>query len=645
MSHRSLLLALLLSGLAVAPPALAGGSLDVRDFTDLRSGPIPGTVAIDTAPIRWDERCLPPPHRLNDHLDPVPNPLGADFLTVADAAAVTRSAMERWNRVPTAYAELELAGTTTNPGVAGFDFVNEITFRAPASLDFIASSPSIALVVDITLPAGLDVDGDGDSDVEAGLARCADTDGDGDVEIPAGFYPAGTILDNDVIYNTRPADGYRFTASDTAADTDVRSVDLEAVAVHELGHSLGLAHVLHNQESAGDGSAASMYRTIDTGDPVAELQHRTLDSDDEAYLSLLYPEGSAASGPAALAPGDVAFGEVYGLLEGEVRRHGLPVAGASVTARHWVDGERVASAYSGRVQLLLDAVTGELVYLDPAFHVLHGRFRIPVPQGVYRLEMEAVDGEPTRADRVNGLTSTGARLGQHDFPEEAWNGPGESELERHPQDARAVPVQPGRTRGGHRFETERSELDAPFGGLETSGFDDVGGGFRYAVRFPGAEVAARLEAGDLAVSGLLFTRVEDGSAVPRFASAALVPGRRLADGRARLHLDRPLRRAAPFAGQDLDFTPFALERPQELARRILRGLRRGDFEDLFLVLTVPPGPYPGPNGIPPLVGFDRAGDPDPARGRSYTSAGGPLFEPETRFDFLFALAFTPAPPP
>src|SRR4029077_18776323 len=112
---------------------------------------------------------------------------------------------------------------------------------------------------------------------------------------PAGFYKAGTILDVDVQFNTGQ---YRFTVNDADVDTNPSSVDLQATATHEFGHSFGLSHVLNNQKSPTDGTAATMFPFIDSSDPASELAERTLDSDDIAYASFYYPEGTAASGPA-----------------------------------------------------------------------------------------------------------------------------------------------------------------------------------------------------------------------------------------------------------------------------------------------------------------------------------------------------------
>jgi hypothetical protein len=101
---------------------------------------------------------------------------------------------------------------------------------------------------------------------------------DGDIEFPAGFYKAGTILDNDVQFNTKATatNGLRFTVGDLVLDTNVNSVDLIAVAPHEFDHSHGLSHVIDNQISGTDGSASAMVTLVDAGDPASEKARRSL---------------------------------------------------------------------------------------------------------------------------------------------------------------------------------------------------------------------------------------------------------------------------------------------------------------------------------------------------------------------------------
>ena len=323
--------ALPLLSVLLASPAAGGGYTEIFDITGRVPPPDGGAGFLARAvPIRWDERCMPVPIRINDTLDPIPNPLDADFLTVADAAAALDRSLATWNAVPGSFFRFELVGTSSNPGPIRLDFVNEVVFRAPTVSSF-ARTIAHAMMEDLWLEDGEDIDGDGDPDVVAGLDRCRDADGDGDHELPAGFYPAGTILDADIELNT--AD-FRFTVSDAAVDTNPHSVDLQALLTHELGHVHGLAHSLTNQIGPDDGRPATLFALLDSGDPADELAWRRLSLEDMASTAFHYPEGSAATGAAALSPGEIPFDELYGVIEGEVRhsRTGLPLAGGSVFA-------------------------------------------------------------------------------------------------------------------------------------------------------------------------------------------------------------------------------------------------------------------------------------------------------------------------
>ncbi|HEY9503450.1 MAG TPA: hypothetical protein VIR01_17570, partial [Pyrinomonadaceae bacterium] len=143
----------------------AGGPFESFDITGAGPSPIPGHLLARVIPIKWDVRTIPVPYRVNNTLDPIPNPLGAPFLSVADVTTALQSSFDAWNSIPTSYMNSQIVGTTNNLGLARFDMINELTFRTAAGFAAIASSPSVNLIQDTTLVNGTDIDGDGDSDV------------------------------------------------------------------------------------------------------------------------------------------------------------------------------------------------------------------------------------------------------------------------------------------------------------------------------------------------------------------------------------------------------------------------------------------------------------------------------------------------
>jgi hypothetical protein len=631
-------------------PLLAGGRLETFDITGYVPSPIPGHIVARLIGMQWDVRTIPVSYSLNHTMDPIPNPLGAAFLSLAQARVTLQAAVDRWNAIPTSFIEMNVTRTTGNLGRAGFDFVNELTFRTAASFNMIASSYSTTLIADVCLEGGEDIDGDGDSDVSAAIATAQDVDHDGDIEFPAGCYKAGTILDNDVQFNVKASNGFRFTVADADLDTVSYSADLLAVAVHEFGHSHGLSHVLNNNKSATDGREAAMFPFIDTGDPAAQLAIRTLDSDDIAMSSLIYPEGTAASGPAALQPGDVAFSAVYGRVTGEVR-HGVfdePLAGASVAAINRQTGELVGSAFSGTTQLSYDPATGGLYLVSPAFNVLDGRYEMALPKGNYSLQVDPVDGNPVPAGSINYTAQVGSFLGQHTFNRELYNGNKEDALEKRAGEARNVPVVPGKTNAGNHIVTNATVNINNFGSRDFVGFTGASAGFYYVVRVPGAQLLGAAPA-DFSIHSAQFeTIVVDSSTVPRFAEAMLTTGRVDPYGNiATIDLAEPLERAVDFVGAEIDFGVLFVKNPHETGRRVRRGLANGEFDSLFLVLRVPlETPFPGVNAFPPLIGLDGGVSMNdaPIFGLSFTSADGVTFARYTTFNFRFSLVLSETVP-
>lgn len=621
-----------------APPAEAGGFLESVDITAGTPSPIAGQVVAELVRIRWDERCIPVSYRVNDTQDPINNPAGPPVITLAEATTELQASFDVWNRIRTSYIDMRIVGNVTNPGVAGFDFVNELTFNTPAGFGAIASSPSTTLIADSFLADGDDLDGDGDSDVSSAISTCADVDNDGDIEFPEGSYVAGTILDNDVQYN---AAGVRFTTDDADIDTTTFSTDLGAIAVHENGHSLGLSHVLDNQLSDHDGTATTMYPFIDTGDPDAERAQATLAEDDVAHASFYYPEGSAGSGPAALQHGDIPFHLVYGVVRGSVQHgaFGEPVLGASVAAVNLLTGRLGAAAFSGRARLSYNPATGGLFLISPAFNIANGDYEIPLPLGLYELAMEAPDGTPVPPGSISLTALVGDIFGQHTYNEESYNGNQEGAIEERPWQFTPVVAVPGLNVTGKNLVTNVQNEIASFGPTASVGFTGSDPGTYYAVRIPGAEVTAAAAGGDLWIQSADFlTYVADASVIPRFAEAVLTTGS-VSGTTATVNLSRPLIRDRKFIGQDFDFAPLYSFDPSRLGDRVLAKIASGEIEDLFLVLRIPTSaPFPGVSGLPPLVGLSTAA---PVSGNSYISEdGGATFDQVTNFDFQFRLTYT-----
>jgi hypothetical protein len=588
-------------------PAMAGGALEEIDVTGNVPSPVPTHIIGRLVGIKWDARAVPVQYSMNTSLDPIPNPLGAPILTLAQAQAELQESFDAWNDIPTSFIDMQITGTTAKTTLAGFDFINELTFRTSAAFGAIASSPSVTLIRDVTLVDGDDIDLDGDSDVSSSITTVSDVDSDGDLEFPAGFYKAGTILDNDVQFNTKTSNGLRFTIDPAQIDGVARSVDLSTVAVHEFGHSHGLSHSMPNQFSATDGTGATMFPFIDTTDPADELGQASLSMDDIAWSSYFYQEGSAASGPAALQPGDVAFNRAFGLITGELR-HGVlnqPIAGGHLNAHDWVSNDIVVGGYSGTTQVSVSP-TGGLFLINPAFNIINGNYVLPVPRGHYAVGVEPVDGAPVPAANISLTCQIGSIFGQQNFNEEYWNNNSEGSLERRLGQRKQIPIQPGRTQAGINIVTANTFNINNFGNRNAIGFINSPAGRTYAVQIPASQVAAFNPGQDILIQGVAFdTAVVDQSVVPIFARAMLATGVINPDNTATIDLANPIQETSGFVGQDSDFAPFYFQNPHVVGQQVRDGIASGAIQNLFIVIQIPTTtPFPGISGQPPLLGLN-----------------------------------------
>lgn len=661
-SRRGLRLSgLLLVSLLLLPQGAGAGEVqETIDLTGFVPSPVPGEFIAPTIPIRWDSRCMPVPLLVNDTLDPIPNPSGPPILSVARAAATIQAAADLWGRVPTSYARVRVAGVTSNPGAWGFDLVNEVTFRSGPgfprqqattfSVDFgpISAVRYTRLLTDFDFTDGMDLNGDGTPDVSAALSTCQVVNGH--TVFPAGSYKAGTILDADILFNTgvgvtaNALPGFSFTDDPATLGHDPRSVDLFGAAVQMVGNVLGVAHSRTSQLSAEDGRAATMFPFIDTADPADQIAWRSLDTDAVTSVSTLYPKSAAGQGPAALGPGDRPFEEAFGFITGTITlgSRNEPLLGASVFAVDADTGAVAGTAISGHSRFSSSPNGIRSTFLDASFHAIDGKYTLALPPGRYRIGVDPLrdDRTPMPYNQCNFETQFTHILAQNDFEEKLYTGDAKHREEG--DEPGVVRVRAGQTVTGIDIVTDRTVKIDNFGLFDHRGFAGAQPGTYYAVRVPREQLQSGLAAagsGAVIQAAAFLTVPARGSSVPRFAAAAIVPGRLGADGSARLDLGHPLLRRHQFVGRDTDFARLEAEEARRLTDLVLAGMATGAVEDLFLVLQLPSGTSADPHSGTPQIGLD-GGTPD--FGLSYSSLDGESWRPVAG-NFMFKLILGPDP--
>jgi Quinohemoprotein amine dehydrogenase, alpha subunit domain III len=204
------------------------------------------------------------------------------------------------------------------------------------------------------------------------------------------------------------------------------SFDRRSTEVHELGHTLGLAHSTVGWAVDKDGALdPELESQVPTMHPysIAGTERRSLEADDVAALSELYPEAS--------------FTTSTGTITGTVTRCGSgdPVLGANV---------RAINVANPTIQLTrVTGFDGE----EDGSYTIHG-----VPPGEYEIVVEPLAGDADYLDRLAMFTPVDA-----DFPQEFFTPGKESDCaqDTDPEEHASVPV------GASGTKTADFKVDSP----------------------------------------------------------------------------------------------------------------------------------------------------------------------------------------
>ena len=221
-----------------------------------------------------------------DRISFVLHAAGSDDLSPAQTHALIRESFQVWSDVPTARVEFIDRGTTQNSVPRPRDGRNLIYFDETGR--YLDAPPETGVIAVTRIRS---------------------------------HFATGHITDADIIFNGRD---FRFSASD---DDKGRLINLKDVAVHEIGHLLGLEHTPLD----GPPQIRPTMNPFNHSDDYGEAQ--SLEPDDIAGVSFLYPA--------------IGYQDRVGSIAGQVRDFDQqPLFGTHIKAEN-LDTDELFSTVSG----------------------------------------------------------------------------------------------------------------------------------------------------------------------------------------------------------------------------------------------------------------------------------------------------------
>jgi hypothetical protein len=377
----------------LAPQAFAGGPL-------VTGGP---NFGIDGQPFTWDSSSMPIQYRVDS--GPLAKlPFGGATVDNSAGLARLQNMLSIWQSVPTASIQFQYAGNIQPTGsFAGGDVATAADFNAVYGACTAGQQNPIifdsdgSIVRDLGLPPDI-----------IGFASPCKLD-----------TSTGHIVTGFALLNGEFQDGVSL-----GANFELTPAQFDQAITHELGHFLGLDHsqinvsILDGQLPCSVDNLAGLPLMF----PIAYCQARidaglpVLSPDDMAWISKLYPNN--------------AFGANYGTISGVVYFSDgrTPAQGVNVIARR-VDDPSTAANESLRIAV--SVVSGSLFTGNPGQSVtgdndhgdssgsrnpqLVGYYEIPVPPGIYTVEVESIRSSFESGSSVGPLNPPVPSPGRAEF--------------------------------------------------------------------------------------------------------------------------------------------------------------------------------------------------------------------------------------